>query len=169
MMLIVIRPAKAGITDELQYPETYLQYVPVVFMLGAAELGAHSEHQFVDRTVNVACTYIVQIAVTRTLKWSVNEQRPDGSAWNSFPSGHSAAAFAGAEMIRQEYGWGWGALFYASAAATATLRVVHNRHWWWDTLAGAVIGVGSAHLGRFATDKLMVYFTPNSVGVTYTF
>lgn len=169
LMLLLFDPAKARV-NEYAYPETYLQYVPAVFMLAAGELGGvKSEHVFVDRLVNTVSTYLIQAAVVYPVKWIVHEERPDGSAFNSFPSGHSAATFAGAEMIRQEYGWGWGAVFYASAVATATLRVVHNRHWWWDTVAGAAIGIGSAHLGRLCTDKLMICISPNSVALTYRF
>lgn len=172
LLTVILAPAKARV-NEHAYPETWLQYAPAVFMLSAAELGCRggksSEHTFLDRAVNVAFTYAIQTGVTYPLKWMIDEQRPDGSAWNSFPSGHSGAAFAGAEMIRMEYGWGWGTLFYASAVATATLRVVHKRHWWWDTVAGAVIGIGSAHLGRLCTDKFMIYVSPNSIALTYRF
>lgn len=132
-------------------------------------LGAHCEHDFKHRVFNVAFTYLAQTALVYPLKWTIDEVRPDGSAHNSFPSGHTAAVFAGAELIRMEYGWGWGALFYANAAFVGTMRVVHKRHWWWDAAAGAVLGIGSAHLGKLAADGLYIRLSPNSITLTYSF
>jgi membrane-associated phospholipid phosphatase len=37
------------------------------------------------------------------LKSLAKVERPDGSANNSFPSGHTATAFCGAEFLWQEY------------------------------------------------------------------
>ncbi len=42
------------------------------------------------------------------LKGLVNEDRPNGEP-HSFPSAHTSTTFAGAEFIRKEYGWSWGA------------------------------------------------------------
>ena len=84
----------------------------------------------------------------------MGEERPDGSAFNSFPSGHSATAFMGAELVRHEYGWGWGGAAYALATSVAVLRVVHQRHWWWDTLAGAGVGILSANIGYWLMEPV---------------
>lgn len=37
------------------------------------------------------------------LKSVTKVERPDGSARNSFPSGHTAMAFMGAELLRREF------------------------------------------------------------------
>lgn len=37
------------------------------------------------------------------IRGSSNVLRPDGSAKNYFPSGHTATAFMGAELLRKEY------------------------------------------------------------------
>ncbi|MGN1226760.1 MAG: phosphatase PAP2 family protein [Candidatus Cryptobacteroides sp.] len=155
--------------NEYQYPETYLQYTPAVFMLVAGAIGADCEHDFSYRLLNTACVYAAQALVVYPLKWTVDERRPDGSAWNSFPSGHTAATFAGAEMIRMEYGNFWGGVFYTGALFTGVMRVVHQRHWWWDVAAGAVIGVASAHLGKLASDKISLALSPTSFSLTYNF
>lgn len=62
-----------------------------------------------------------------------------------------------------------GALFYANAIMVGTMRVVHHRHWWWDVATGAAIGMGSAHLGRIATDRINLLITPSSFSLTYNF
>ena len=72
-------------------------------------------------------------------------------------------------MIRLEYGNVWGGIFYAGALYTGVMRVVHQRHWWWDVAAGAVIGVASAHLGKYASDRIMIAIGPTSFSLTYNF
>lgn len=83
-------------------------------------------------------------AVTYGLKYAVDEERPNGED-GSFPSGHAAMTFAGAEFIRKEYGWAWGAPAYAAAGFVGWSRVATEDHWWHDVLAGAAIGVLSNH------------------------
>lgn len=81
---------------------------------------------------------------TYGLKYSINEQRPNGHG-ESFPSGHTSIAFAGAEFIRKRYGWGWGLPAYASAGVVGWSRVAAGKHWTHDVLAGAAIGILSNH------------------------
>lgn len=82
--------------------------------------------------------------VTYGLKYSVNEQRPNGGS-HSFPSGHTSAAFAGAEFMRKEFGWGWGTPAYAAASFVGWSRVASGNHWSRDVFAGALIGIASNH------------------------
>lgn len=82
--------------------------------------------------------------VTYGLKYAVDAERPNGGP-RSFPSGHTASAFMGAEFIRKEYGWGWGVPAYLTAGWVGYSRVETNNHYWRDVLAGALIGVASNH------------------------
>ncbi|HTQ35636.1 MAG TPA: phosphatase PAP2 family protein [Steroidobacteraceae bacterium] len=81
---------------------------------------------------------------TGILKSTVSETRPDGGK-HSFPSGHASIAFAGAEFIRKEYGWGWGTPALLAAGFTGWSRVEAKRHYTRDVLAGAAIGVLADH------------------------
>ena len=83
-------------------------------------------------------------AVTAALKYSVDETRPDGGS-RSFPSGHTSLAFTGAEFIRKEYGWGWGAPAYLFASFVGYSRVQADKHYTHDVLAGAAIGILANH------------------------
>jgi hypothetical protein len=56
-------------------------------------------------------------------------------------------AFAGAEFIRKQYGWGWGAPSYLAASYVGWSRVETHNHWTRDVLAGAAIGILSNHDG----------------------
>ena len=86
--------------NEWAHFETYCQFAPAAFMLGAGLVGVSHENGFTDRLVNTTMTYLYQTALTYPFKWTIREKRPDGTAYNSFPSGHTAATFAGAEMVR---------------------------------------------------------------------
>jgi membrane-associated phospholipid phosphatase len=76
-------------------------------------------------------------------------QRPDGSNYMSFPSGHTATAFACAEFLYQEYKdvsvW-YGIAGYTIAAGTGFMRMYNNRHWLTDVVAGAGFGILSTKI-----------------------
>ena len=66
---------------------------------------------------------------------------------HSFPSGHSAAAFAGAWLLGGYYPQGR-AIFYAIAALVAFCRVYLGAHYPSDVVVGALSGVGLAEFFR---------------------
>lgn len=134
--------------DALTTVDDAFQYVP----LGAyAALGfvpgVQHRHNIGERVLAGATAFVVMAGLCEGAKHLVGEPRPDGSDDRSFPSGHTAKAFCGAELCRLEYGNAYGAAAYAFAAATGVLRVVNNHHWCNDVLAGAGIGFLSAHVG----------------------
>lgn len=82
--------------------------------------------------------------ITYGLKYSVDEQRPNGEP-HSFPSGHTSASFMGAEFIRKEYGWWAGAPAYLAASYVGWTRQQSRNHYSRDVFAGAAIGILSNH------------------------
>ncbi|MBO4610885.1 MAG: phosphatase PAP2 family protein [Bacteroidales bacterium] len=154
LVLCAVTLPAAAQKNDWQYWETPMQFTPIIFDLGAEYLGIQPKHNVWERTVAVAAGYGSMFLITQGLKYTVKELRPDGTNYHSFPSGHTAAAITGAELIRLDYGWGWGAVFYACGGAVAYGRVIHNRHWWWDTVAGAVVGVFSAGIGHWVAESL---------------
>ncbi|RTR40926.1 phosphatase PAP2 family protein [Shewanella canadensis] len=83
-------------------------------------------------------------AITHGLKFSYERLRPDGSEHNSFPSGHTSAAFSGAAYIHHRYGNAWGIPAYGAAAFVGASRVWANRHYLDDVMAGGSIAVLSS-------------------------
>ncbi|RLA58543.1 MAG: phosphatase PAP2 family protein, partial [Gammaproteobacteria bacterium] len=77
------------------------------------------------------------------------EERPDNSDDDSFPSGHTANAFASATTLYRRYGWQAGVPAYAVATLTGVARERSRQHHWYDVVAGAAIGGIS---GWFFTD-----------------
>ena len=80
-----------------------------------------------------------------------------GSAYSSFPSGHTLAAFAAAAAVTNESGRWWpgmqwyvGPVLYTGAAAVGLERLYDNKHWASDVIMGAGIGI-------FAGNKVVRY------------
>lgn len=97
--------------------------------------------------------YATTLSVAYTLKLSVNETRPNGGD-HSFPSGHTASAFAGAAFIESNYGWKWGIPAYAAASFVGWSRVYSEKHWTHDVLAGAALALSVNHVfDRFYKPK----------------
>ena len=126
--------------------DDWIQYVPILSYAGLG-FGVQSRHGLPERLCVTATAYAAQGLLTNALKYSVCEQRPDSDARNAFPSGHTATAFMGAELVRREYGPWWGAGAYAVATTTALMRLYNDRHWTNDLLGGAAIGILSADIG----------------------
>lgn len=95
--------------------------------------------------IQLAETGLLTIGITEGLKYGINERRPNGGN-HSFPSGHTSLAFAGAGYIHQRYGWETGLPFEVLAAVVGYSRVKTHDHHWYDVVAGAAVGEGSAFL-----------------------
>lgn len=124
------------------------QYVPSALHLGLGLAGVKSKRPFADRVIESAIAHAISIGAGYAIKYSFKVQRPDGG-YKSFPSGHTLMAFTGAELMRIDYGNGIGAGAYVFSAAVGASRLAAGRHWLSDLLAGAGIGILSAHAGEW--------------------
>ena len=91
------------------------------------------------------------------LKYVVRRARPDATTdpnhffrgGSSFPSEHATAAFAVgtvfAESGNPRYRWIRRTIGYGVGIYTAYSRLKHNAHWLSDTVAGAALGMATAH------------------------
>jgi membrane-associated phospholipid phosphatase len=130
--------------------DNYIQYAPAVAVYGLDLAGVKATHNFRDRTFVMASSYLLMAITVNTLKYTVNVTRPDTSADNSFPSGHTATAFTGAHILFREYkdASPWiGIAGYATATATGALRILNRRHWLSDVVVGAGTGILCAEAG----------------------
>jgi len=95
----------------------------------------------------------------------IDEERPDKSDNNSFPSNHTANAFAAATTLNLRYGWKAGFPAYGVAALVGVGRVQAEKHYWKDVLAGAVIGSLSGWIFTDAFDENVQVVPWAGVGV----
>ena len=139
------------IRDELQENidhrltiDDFTQYAPMAATYGLNLCGIKGKHGYGNLTIILGTAYALMGTTVYAMKNITKVERPDGSARNSFPSGHTATAFMGAELLRREY-WDvspWiGIAGYAVAAGTGFFRMYNNRHWLTDVIAGAGIGI----------------------------
>ena len=70
----------------------------------------------------------------------IDAERPDESGNDSFPSNHTANAFAAATTLNIRYGWEVSFPAYGVATLVGIGRVKADKHYWKDVLAGAAIG-----------------------------
>lgn len=124
--------------------DDFCQYTPMAATYGLNLCGIKGKHDYGDLTIILGTAYALMGSTVFAMKNITKIKRPDGSARNSFPSGHTATAFMGAELLRREY-WNispWiGMTGYAIAAGTGFFRMYNNRHWLTDIIAGAGIGI----------------------------
>lgn len=138
---------KEEVTENIDHKITiddFTQYLPAASVYGLNAMGIKGKNNFKDRSLILATSYLLVAATTLPLKKITHVQRPDGSSFNSFPSGHTATAFAGAEFLWQEYKdvsiW-YGISGYIVATGTGFFRMYNDRHWLTDVAAGAGIGI----------------------------
>ncbi len=147
--------------------DNFLMFSPAVAVYGLNALGIHGAHNFKDRTmIYLMANVFAQGTVFSVKGWS-HEMRPDGSDRLSFPSGHTAEAFASAEFMRLEYKdvspW-YGVAGYALATATGALRMYNNKHWMSDVVAGAGVGIASTRLAYWLYPKMQHWFGKKETG-----
>jgi len=141
--------------------DDYLQYAPAAAVYALNLAGIKGLNNFRDRTMIYLMSDIILNVAVSGGKSITHELRPDESNYLSFPSGHTAHAFASAEFLRQEYKdvspW-YGYAGYAVAAATGYLRMYNNRHWLSDVAAGAGVGIASTKLAYWLYPKIKQVF-----------
>ncbi|MEO5893250.1 MAG: phosphatase PAP2 family protein [Ferruginibacter sp.] len=166
--------------------DNYLLYSPAVAVYGLNALGIKGKNNFRDRSMIYLMSNVFVNSTVFGLKKLTHELRPDGTDYYSFPSGHTAEAFASAEFMRQEYKdvspW-YGIAGYVAAGATGALRMYNNRHWASDVLAGAGIGIASTKLSYLlypvikkklfkdkpANTMIMPYYQSGGAGVAMVY
>lgn len=148
--------------------ENYVQYVPLAATLAFGLNDMRDDLRMKDRLLLVGTSYALSATMVTALKYSLGSIRPyiydevcasnpngycrsrNPKMFNSFPSGHTATAFLGAELVRLTCGdkypvAAWSA--YVVAASVGFARVYNDRHWTTDILAGAGVGILSARIG----------------------
>lgn len=137
--------------------DSYVQFFPGAIVYGLNFSGINGKHNFKDRSIIYATSQLLVSAIVLPSKSLIGEERPDGSDNRSFPSGHAAIAFSNAHFMYREYrddNVGLSLSGYPFAIFTGIYRVINNRHWVTDVVAGAGVGILSTELSYWIFPKL---------------
>lgn len=141
--------------------------LPVAVYLGEA-FSDDDGGEFAGKLLLLGESIAVTSAVVEVMKYGFSRPRPvaydgnasqadrmDPTAARSFPSGHTAMAFAAATAFAtmslssddadEWYNPVVGSALFSLAAATGCLRVFGGKHFWTDVGAGALVGIGTGY------------------------
>jgi len=129
--------------------DNFLPAVPIALVYGLNACGVKGKNDFINRSLILVKSEIVLLALTGSMKALTHVDRPDNSNRQSFPSAHTAHAFAAATFVAHEFGdrsfwYSIGA--YTLASGVGALRIMNNRHWISDVMGGAGIGILSMNV-----------------------
>jgi membrane-associated phospholipid phosphatase len=124
--------------------DDYIQFAPIGIMYGADLFKLKAEHSVWNQSKFLFMSNALTGLIVLGLKHVTHIERPDGSSFTSYPSGHTAQAFVTSQVLYNEFNNTNKLLAYSGyifSISTGTLRVVNNRHWIPDVLLGAGIGI----------------------------
>ncbi|MBR8536672.1 phosphatase PAP2 family protein [Carboxylicivirga sediminis] len=138
--------------------DDFSQYAPIASVYALNLMGLKGRHKPLEQTFIISIASGITALTVNSLKYATKVLRPDGTSYNSFPSGHTAVAFMGAEFLWQEYKhhsiW-YGIGGYCVATATGLFRIYNDRHWFGDVIAGAGIGMLSTKLAYWLYPQIV--------------
>ena len=171
---------REGVNNGFNIPTTVFQSGNVignfVFQVGAGFATYGTGKAFGNRKLayagrDIVRAQLVSQVMVQSLKYSIRRDRPDYSNNKSFPSGHSASAFATATVLQRYYGWKVGVPAYALGSYVALARMSWNRHHATDVVMGAGFGIASARTVtmEMATSRFNVGVQPQVGGASVNF
>lgn len=129
--------------------ESYFLIGPVAMVYGLNLIGVSGKNTFIDRSALLGLSAAYMGLSTLSIKHFTHRLRPNKSDNLSFPSGHTALAFMGAEFLAQEYSTKspvYTVIGYTFAVTTGVFRMYNRDHWFSDVVAGAGFGILSTKL-----------------------
>ncbi len=121
------------------------------FVIPFLSLSLASAYLFKDNklksfSIKATKSFILTGATVTIMKVITSRERPNGADFRSFPSGHTAVAFALATSISKEFGDNPALpiFSYSLALMSGLARIEYNVHWASDVLFGAVLGIYTA-------------------------
>jgi membrane-associated phospholipid phosphatase len=157
-LTLAVHPLDDEINDRISTSEgakdffvagKYIGSLPVLmgaaastYLIGRARDSRRGQHLGMD----LIEANILSESITQLIKVAVRRERPirdDGTRAGgfAFPSGHAAGTFAAATVLQQHLGWKWAVPTYTIATYVAMSRLVDDRHWASDVVAGATEGI----------------------------
>lgn len=128
--------------------DDYLIYAPYAELVALNLIKVKCQNDFINTALIIGKAELINLTLTFGLKYLTNIERPNGAdlAW---PSGHTSEAFLAATIVNREFRYRspwYGVAAYGIAGTVGLFRMLNNKHWLSDVVAGAGIGILSANL-----------------------
>jgi membrane-associated phospholipid phosphatase len=151
-----------------------LIFAPYVELLALNIFKVKCQNDFINTSLLILKSELIMTAIVFPTKTLTARMRPDSSSADSYPSGHTATAFVAASIVHKEYRYRsqwFGVGAYAIATSVAAFRMLNNKHWQSDVIAGAGVGLLSAHIAyathqyRWGRKEVCMDFRPANIPV----
>lgn len=128
--------------------DDHLIYSPYAILVGLNLVKIRCENDYLNTALIILKSEIINISLMYSLKHLTNIERPNGEdlAW---PSGHTSEAFLAATIVNREFRYKspWiGVAAYGLAGTVGFFRMLNNKHWLSDVVAGAGLGIFSGNI-----------------------
>lgn len=125
--------------------DNILKYSPFLLLIILHRNGFKTKNRLKSYLFKMIVGVVMLDVVSKALKVSVKKVRPNGHS-KSFPSLHTATCIFGAALLHAELKESYPRISfsgYGLTVVTALLRMYHNKHWFSDILAGALLGTSA--------------------------
>ena len=168
-------PVDREVTEDFAHPGTLRSALRSGAYIGGTplELSAAFATYGIGRALHHPCAaaagadlvkaQLMSQALTIGIKESGRRSRPAGGGF-SFPSGHTAAAFASATVLQRHFGWKVGLPAYGVAAYVAASRVQMERHYVSDVVFGAAVGIVAGRSVTIGSQRFVISPTASRHG-----
>ena len=133
-----------AVGEEYSFPiDDYAQFAPIAIMGIANLTRVEARNHWFDQAKYLMISNLLVSGITHGLKRTIQKTRPNGGNY-AFPSGHTSFAFTNAMVLYKEYQNTSPFIAYSgftTATTTGVFRMLNNKHWLSDVLAGAGIAI----------------------------
>jgi membrane-associated phospholipid phosphatase len=140
--------------------DDYLQWVPSASIYAMDALKVKTKHSFIEHLAIDAGSILITGGAGFIMRKISGNMEVYNSNGTKFPSGHTANAFRGAEIVFQELKDTHRVMSYSGylvASAVGVLRIYNKTHYLTEVLAGAGLGILSTKLTYLAFDKVKAH------------
>jgi len=127
-----------------------------VVAIGEGIRQATGQSKLLDAALVATEAQLLTLGFTEAIAYGTARARPDQSndpgQWftnwghnDSFPSSHASQTFAVAAVIHDRFGLGPGIVAYGLAGLVGAARIIQDKHWASDVVAGAALGWAVGH------------------------
>ncbi len=183
VIYVGLKPVVSGIRDldnnimssvMARYPDfhtnaaDYLMWAPTASIYTFDAFKMKTTHNFKDHLILDAGSILVTGGAGFVMRKIAAHIPSYSNKGTEFPSGHTANAFRGAEIVHQELRYThpvWSYSGYLVATSVGLLRIYNKNHLFTEVLAGAALGILSTKATYWLFDKFNHPRTPKNVAI----